>query len=860
MDLTQEIQQARNQSHAELVAKNILDGIENLENASGDQPERRWFWELLQNAKDVARPGPGLRVRVTLDSSEGNPRLTFSHDGRPFRPRDIAFLVEQNSAKDRGGESGSSTTGRFGTGFLTTHLLSRKVQVEGVVKNGQVLKRFTLPLNREGARKEQIISGVEASFSELNRLEDEPPLDDYDPDAFSTSFTYHLDENGLKTAKKGIEDAFRDLPITLALNPAITSVEFSHEGVMYRTAGRESVGNNLAVFHIERCAKQGDRPRSERLSYLVASDERISIALPVEASDNTLALSELPDETPHLFLDFPLIGTESFPVPVVVNSSHFYPQEERNGIWLSEKDTEAASQNRQLVEKAVELYRDLLESAAEQEWQNLYVLAGIGPPGNHSWLSKKWFINNVREPLHEKALEAPIVETETGERVSLRTKSGDENAYIPSAADEELRDRIWDFAQSWLEGNLPKKSHLEEWSSRMWADCPSLNLCRLTYTVSKKETLEGVADFLDTGRDDAIQWLADYVEFLQSTNNEKYLDPFTIGNGRSAEKKKSPILPNQKGNLCLKQDLFLDDDIDDELKSIASALGIGIRSELLHPHIPLDLPEHKERTSKDVASSIRDQIENQDLSQRDEMKDASARLFSWMCRNEEQAEHLFGDLYRNRIRLRSNEELAEDHQKAQEYEQISDMLEQHGLDTDDLPDLLKSRGMSEKILTDIQEGQGQPDFEEISDQIKGENVGGPSDFQELVDEHPGHFEHIPQSSRQAFKRWLELITQRKEDVRRFLTDHPAYDCSSWHDDPRFPTVVTGVRKHIRDIYLVVRPSDQGKIVLYHDLEIDALDMPDAELWISDGGDRPQQLTIGKLLRSMGVTAGTGIRL
>ena len=318
MDLTKEIQQARNQSHAELVAKNILDGIENLENVSGDQPERRWFWELLQNAKDVARPGHGLRVRVTLDSSEGNPRLTFSHDGRPFRPKDIAFLIEQNSAKDRDGESGSSTTGRFGTGFLTTHLLSRKVQVEGVVKNEQVLKQFTLPLNREGTRKEQIISGVDASFSELDRLEDEPPLDEYDPGAFNTSFTYHLDENGLETAKKGIEDAFRDLPITLALNPAITSVEFSHEGVMYRTAGRESVGNNLEVFHVERCAKEGNSPRSERLSYLVASDESISIALSVEASGDTLALSKLSDETPHLFLDFPLIGTESFPVPVVI--------------------------------------------------------------------------------------------------------------------------------------------------------------------------------------------------------------------------------------------------------------------------------------------------------------------------------------------------------------------------------------------------------------------------------------------------------------------------------------------------------------------------------------------------------------
>lgn len=53
----------------------------------------------------------------------------------PFTADNIRFLIEQISTKSRNrSESKSKTTGKFGTGFLTTHLLSEIVTVKGVAK------------------------------------------------------------------------------------------------------------------------------------------------------------------------------------------------------------------------------------------------------------------------------------------------------------------------------------------------------------------------------------------------------------------------------------------------------------------------------------------------------------------------------------------------------------------------------------------------------------------------------------------------------------------------------------------------------------------------------------------------------
>ena len=133
-------------------------------------------------------------MRFTL--TEGpTPSLTFSHDGAPFTSDDLVNLVEKDSTKRRPHRPGRpQSLGRFGTGFLTTHLLARRVEVSGFVQDpGEPVKAIVVPLDRSGDDVEALRAGVEASFAALDGIESAPPAESYTPDAYNNRFTYHLD-------------------------------------------------------------------------------------------------------------------------------------------------------------------------------------------------------------------------------------------------------------------------------------------------------------------------------------------------------------------------------------------------------------------------------------------------------------------------------------------------------------------------------------------------------------------------------------------------------------------------------------------------------------------------------------------
>jgi hypothetical protein len=102
------------------------------------------------------------------------------------------------------------TTGKFGTGFLTTHLLSRIVQISGIftaLKDDDPLpddqevhrySKFDLLLDRSTKDKKQMIKNF-----------DDPAICPYAPDyipgqSCDSSFKYVLDERGRKTAERGL--------------------------------------------------------------------------------------------------------------------------------------------------------------------------------------------------------------------------------------------------------------------------------------------------------------------------------------------------------------------------------------------------------------------------------------------------------------------------------------------------------------------------------------------------------------------------------------------------------------------------------------------------------------------------------
>jgi hypothetical protein len=128
---------------------------------------RRWVWELIQNAKDVNIDGK-VRVRIDSDLEDPDAHVTFSHSGGAFTTENIRFLIEQVSSKERTKDSTGrpTATGRFGTGFLTTQLLSETVTVNGVVQEDDLTPRqFELSLDRSGNESNIIVSVAAAKQS-----------------------------------------------------------------------------------------------------------------------------------------------------------------------------------------------------------------------------------------------------------------------------------------------------------------------------------------------------------------------------------------------------------------------------------------------------------------------------------------------------------------------------------------------------------------------------------------------------------------------------------------------------------------------------------------------------------------------
>lgn len=68
-----------------------------------------------------------MRIEIRDD------KLIFAHNGDPFRVSDLESLVAQYSSKAEENNVNTETTGKYGTGFITTYIVSRKVRIKGLL-------------------------------------------------------------------------------------------------------------------------------------------------------------------------------------------------------------------------------------------------------------------------------------------------------------------------------------------------------------------------------------------------------------------------------------------------------------------------------------------------------------------------------------------------------------------------------------------------------------------------------------------------------------------------------------------------------------------------------------------------------
>ena len=350
MEYSEKVQAELPSAQETSIANKIIDMLQKLKLNNDETTACRWVWELIQNAKDVVNDTGTVDIKINFDKQEKC--LVFQHNGKCFTTKNIVYLISQVSSKERDNSEEKKTTGKFGTGFLTTHLLSEKVTIEGLLQDsGESTKKISIFLDRSGETKAEIIKSVNSSF---NQLENSEEIDDYsevEQYEYNTKFIYQLDDEGVKTAERGIESLYISAPYIYTFLNEINSIIIND--IVKFKRGQVRKNDDIALHSIQ-CDKAGV---TSELLILSLHKGDVKVAAPVNYENEIIFFKPYAKGTPKLFCDFPLIGTECFSFPVVVNSPCFNPIEPRNGIFLTDKENPVIEENKKLMLQALDLYK-----------------------------------------------------------------------------------------------------------------------------------------------------------------------------------------------------------------------------------------------------------------------------------------------------------------------------------------------------------------------------------------------------------------------------------------------------------------------------------------------------------------------
>lgn len=557
--------------------KQAADKIRQLLSAIRNNPAlsaKRWVWELMQNAKDAPNKYGKVSVEIELVSER---ELRFKHNGNPFTVNNITGLVRQVSSKSSVNED-EETTGKFGTGFICTHLLSDVIVVKGILKY-KGYRQFELKLDRSGRSSEELMPRIreteeafyepEKHFNEIADYEENRRENDFD-----TEFIYSLDSNDkYKAAIAGLDDLVNTLPITLVTQ----SKKIKQVHVIDRVRNTDVIYVCATSRLDENVVFSEIRINDTVKQYLSYITDEVALTTEVVKTENGYSLIKRDNKQPILYRDFPLIGSEKFLFPYTLNGFRLNPTEKRSCIPLNGEDNEEAKENREIIDHAVDASLKFNEWLIAHNATNRYLIAYSPKPKPEvdydEDVALPW-INQLQSNWRAQLLEQPLVESEGGvhsvKEISVPSFSGGASA---SAEFFDLLDGYYIGR-----GYLPKKQYQEGWLKVLNADYKVWN-ANLKYDkddflkdLSDLGSVDALCQKLDKDEQTVLVWL-----------NKVYA--FLIKHKCQDDLKEYAIVPNEKGVFMCIDALYSDQiaPIPSELKSIYNEVSdTAIEDELVH--------------------------------------------------------------------------------------------------------------------------------------------------------------------------------------------------------------------------------------------------------------------------------------
>lgn len=586
-----EAQLEREQQRSESEARDIIHDLNRLYTFP-EERKTRWVWELLQNAKDVADTG-GVEIKFKLETD----RLIFSHNGLPFKTKHLLAILYKTSTKSLDGEGG--TTGKYGTGFVTTHILNKKLSISGVHENDLGKRNFIIEIDRSAASLDESIAieamqrSLSGTFSKIDQITKAPAAEIA---ASWHSFTYLLNPDSYVYAERGLQELERNLAFTLLINSNLTNTNDANPFREIKSVTIESVSqNNKYVANQEQTNIKDVQFMSlgKDTGLLYQQTGKLIFGIPAIKEYESFRLLPINNQA-ILFKEFPLIGTEEFNLPVFIQHQDFHPTEQRDGIRtkiISESEEDpTATKNRQALIEFVASYQHFIQNTIDAGLINCHLFARSGLPALvENYSNIEWYQENIQNHIREFILQKDIVKTNAGTSLKI--------AVSKFLADELYENNeFYSLASTLIPDEIPESSSIWQWSKIIKEDAESWPE---NITIDVENLVKLIPVKVDVNAETSFEWLKKLYQ---------YLDDHQL----SHLGEKNPIYLNEANNFCVRDDVAIHPPIDPEFKIVSKGLGRSLDEEFLNkklgvvPEIELfDLDSFYNYLNKELISELK---------------------------------------------------------------------------------------------------------------------------------------------------------------------------------------------------------------------------------------------------------------
>lgn len=591
-------------------ARDIITRVRKWRESKISTAKRRWIFELIQNAIDTAKARGSTNSKIEITTEDN--KVVFRHNGGYFTLDEISAIIYGGSTKPYSPEL--EYIGRFGSGFLVSHILNRGAKVSGsIIDETDQIYRFDIALNRTPNEQDELSKSIDKSFEQLNNaIKQEELSETY------TEYVYDvIDQLGQDAVKQGVSELKKVIPLLFAFND-IDEIVIDGEPYSKSVDSQNGIQSIITGQYQVRSKKDGDA--------------QVAILLEKNGIANLR-------RTPKIFVGLPLTETADYiNIPFIINSIRFEPTEERDSLNNTDD-------NRAILKKAFTLYYELLRTLIENEEKpsclhNLVEFSLIPVDRTEQNPILVEFNNCLRGVLEKILSEISMVETYEGYESVNNVIFPVANLYPDREAkmEREYFERFYNILKE-IRQNIPTDEVLRGWITTA-ITLKGLSDGATLYTLKDlKDELKGFVEGCDKfpeiiqfgnkfSMDEPKQFFVELFGLIDDLYKQELIDSSNFMDYLLLDQ--DGIIGPHKFN---GEQLYIEDNIPEDLKDIIHKVGWEIRQNLVdndfaHFKIVMDYVSDILNVDKVIEKLLRDR--NYWLGEKIEDEEGDGKVNGWI--------------------------------------------------------------------------------------------------------------------------------------------------------------------------------------------------------------------------------------